>query len=79
MHSLTHAFVLRLAEGVLVVVLTGDGSGVVLAKEVLVIVLNGDVLCTEPVEGVPTVVRVLGFLLSLMYPTQWQFVYVGGP
>ena len=44
--------VTALAEGVLVVVLTGYGPGVVLAKELLITVLASSFLFTEPVEGV---------------------------
>ena len=42
-------------------------------------VLTGEVLCTEPVEGVPTVVHILGYLLRLVYPTQWHLDNVGDP
>ena len=68
-----------LAEGVLVVVLTGAGPGVVLAKEVPVAVLAGDFLCTKPVEGVPTVVCVLGYLLPLVYPPRGNCTMLGIP
>ena len=65
--SLSLKFLSLPAKGV--VVLTGYGPGIVLAKEVLIAVLAGGFLSTEPDEGVP----------RLVYPTKWQLDYVGIP